>query len=147
MVSIVPVPGKPRITLDLNYSDVDAVQLAQVYPWDRKYMISSKAQGHLQGWLERDLTQYEFEGDSLLTSYVPEPMPGVVAFPAAGPVTFAIKPGEMQIKSADLHVFDTTVQASGKIVGTESDLTINLASSNLEDFKFSVPRRQWKSLL
>ena len=102
-------------------------------------MIYSKAQGHLQGWFERDLTQYEFEGDSLLTSYAPEPTPGVVAFPAAGPVTFAIKPGEMQIKSADLHIFDTTVQASGKIVGTEADLTINLASSNLEDLKFLYP--------
>ena len=138
-VSLVPVPGKPRITLDLNYSDVDTVQLAQVYPWDRKYMIYSKAQGRLQGWLERDLTQYEFEGDSLLTSYTPEPTPGVIAFPAAGPVTFAIKPGEMQLKSADLHIFETTVQAAGKIVGTEADLTVNLASSNLEDLKFLYP--------
>src|SRR6185369_147405 len=65
-ITVAPVPGLARVTLDLEYAGVDAAQLARLYPWDRKYIVYSQASGHLGGWIEGRVERYEVEGESQL---------------------------------------------------------------------------------
>ena len=130
--------GKTPHHTGLDYFDVDTAQLAQVYPWDQKYMIYSKAQGYLQGWFERDLTQYEFEGDSLLTSYSPEPCPA--SLPSRGrPVTFTIKPGERRSR-VPTFAFSRQRFKPRERSWERSRISRSMSSSsNLETLKFLYP--------
>jgi translocation and assembly module TamB len=138
-VSASPVPGMPRLTVNLDYSGINAAQLVRLYPWDPKYVLNSSAQGHLKGWLEGRLERYEFEGTSVLSPYASELASGIVSVPAQGSVDFAIKPGEATIKGANLRLFETDIRAQGKIVGTQADLTIDLNSPNLASLNFLYP--------
>jgi translocation and assembly module TamB len=138
-VSASPVPGMPRVTVNLDYSGINAAQLVSLYPWDPKYVLNSSAQGHLKGWFEGRLERYEFEGNSVLSPYASELAAAVVSVPAQGSVDFAIKPGEATIKGANLRLFETDIRAQGKIVGTQADLTVDLDSSNLASVKFLYP--------
>jgi hypothetical protein len=136
-ITVDPLPGRARITLDIIYKNVDAALLARAYPWDPKYMIYSRADGLLQGWLENRLARYEFNGESLLRSYSPAaPARGIIPLPADGSLTFALTPGSADITNSDIKFFDTTLQAAGRIMGSQGDLTVNLDSSNLENLRF-----------
>ena len=118
------------------YTDVDASQLERVYPWDRKYVIYSRASGGLRGWFEGRIERYEVEGESQLTSYAPQAMPGVIAFPVTGTVSFAARPTEIEVKNSDIRFFDTTIQADGRIHEMQADLNVRLRSSNLANLHF-----------
>ena len=136
-ITVDSLPGEPRINLNIAYNNVDVALLARAYPWDPKYMIYSRAEGQLQGWLEGRLERYEFTGNSLLRSYSPaSPPQEAIALPADGTLTFALAPESADIQSSDIRFLDTTVQAAGRIAGTQGDLTVNLASSNLENLRF-----------
>jgi len=142
VVVIDQVPGVPRVTANLNYTDVDVAQLARVYPWDPKYVIYSRADGELSGWFEGSLERYEFEGDSTLTSYrlgSPDTS-STNAFPVDGYLAFALKPGQTDIKRSDLRLFNSSVKASGRIVGNaQADLVVDVTSANLADFRPLYP--------
>ena len=47
------LPGPSRITLNLNYSDINALDLARVYPWDPKYRIVSTVSGKIGRMVRR----------------------------------------------------------------------------------------------
>jgi translocation and assembly module TamB len=138
-ITLAPLPGKPRFQVDLDYSDINAAQFADLYPWDRKYIIHSNAQGHVQGWFEGKLERYEFAGDSLLSSFSSEPDSGKVALPLQGTVLFDLKPGEASIQRADLRLFEATIRSQGRIVGSDADLTVDFDSPNLTAFNFLHP--------
>jgi translocation and assembly module TamB len=135
-ITVASLPGEPRVSLDMRYADIDAAQLEQVYPWERKYMVYSRASGTLAGWFEPAGERYEVEGESHLTPYTPPAVPGIIAFPATGDVAFAARPGDIEIKSSNLRFFDTTIQASGRLYPSESALNVQLRSSNLANLHF-----------
>jgi autotransporter translocation and assembly factor TamB len=137
--------SQPRFTVDLEYSNIDTAQLSTAYPWDPKYIVYSRADGSLQGWFEGRLEQFEFETTSTLTSYSPAPEPGVIALPVRGALTAALKPGLAEVKSGDLRLFDTRVQAEGQITGQQdADLTVKLESSDLANLFFLYPEANGK---
>ena len=138
-ISAIPIPGMPKVTVDLDYSGVNAAQLVRLYPWDPKYILNSSAQGHLKGWFEGHLERYEFEGNSVLSPYSSQLGSEVVSVPAQGTVEFAIKPGEATIKNASLRLFETDIRSQGKIIGTQADLTVDLESPNLTALNFLYP--------
>jgi translocation and assembly module TamB len=135
-VIVAPLPGSARVTLALEYADIDAAQLARLYPWDQKYMVYSQASGRLNGWFEGRLDRYDVEGESQLTAYSPQAIPGVIAFPTSGTVTFAARPGEIDIRSSDVRFFDTTIQANGQIQQMQAALNVRMRSSNLANLHF-----------
>ena len=135
-ITVAPIPGEARVVLDLNYADIDAAQLARVYPWDPKYVVYSHVSGRLHGWLEGRIERYEVEGESQLTSYSPQAVPGVIALPATGTVSFTARPTEVEIGSSDIRFFDTTIQANGRIHEMQSALNVRLKSSNLANLHF-----------
>jgi len=135
-ITVAPLPGASHVTLDLEYSDVDAAQLNRLYPWDPKYVLYSHVSGRLHGWFEGRVERFEVEGESQLSSYSPQATPGVIAFPATGTVSFVARPTDVDIKSSDIHFFDTTIQADGRIHETQSALNVRLRSSNLANFHF-----------
>jgi translocation and assembly module TamB len=135
-LNISPLPGDPRVTLDLNYSNIDSAQLAKFFPWDAKYGLYSRASGHVQGWIEGRAEQFEVEGDSTLASYTPPAIPGVVAFPVSGTVSFAATPGNIDVRSSDISFFETSIQASGRVHEMQTVLTVKVKSSNLANFHF-----------
>jgi translocation and assembly module TamB len=135
------VPGTPHVTTNIMFTNVDVAQLADAYPWDRKYMVYSRASGQLRGTIDGNLERYAFDGDSSLVSYrAPATGGGIIALPLDGSVAFTLSPSETAIKRSDLHFLNSTVSASGRVVGTDQlDLTVNLMSSNLADIKFIYP--------
>lgn len=135
-ISVSPVPGTPRVTLDLDYSEIDTALLARFYPWDPKYILSSRAQGHVQGWADNRFTRYELEGNSLLSASTGQPASDNVVLPAQGTVQFAVKPGEIDIRSGDLRLFGARVVAHGKIAGSIADLVVDFDSPDLTAFSF-----------
>src|SRR4030095_7295993 len=111
MLVIDHVPGVPHTTLNLTYAGVDVAELARVYPWDKKYVIHSRADGRLEGWIDGQLEKYEIEGNTSLQSYGSKPTPGdaVVALPLDGTLAFSLKPGVTDIRSSDLHYLNSTI--------------------------------------
>src|SRR5688572_2778291 len=138
-VSAAPLPGVPRVRVDMDYSDINAAQLARFYPWDPKYIIHSNTQGHIKGWFEERFARYEFEGDTQLTSYSSQPDSGRVALPAQGTVAFAIRPGEIEVRNGDLRIFESKIVTQGKIIGADADLSVDFESPNLTSFNFLHP--------
>jgi autotransporter translocation and assembly factor TamB len=138
-VTLTPLPGKPRFEVDLDYSDINAAQFANLYPWDQKYIVYSSAQGHVKGWFEGKLERYEFEGNSVLSSYSSQADSGMVALPLQGTVLFDLKPGEANIRNADLRLFEATIRSQGRVAGTYGDLTVDFDSPNLTAFNFLHP--------
>lgn len=136
-ITVAPLPGQARVTLDLGFTDVDAAQLKRLYPpLNREYAIYSRATGALRGWFEGRIEHYEVEGESQLTSYAPQAIPGVIAFPLTGAVSFVATPTEIEVKNSDFRFFDTTIQAAGRIHEMQADLNVRLRSSNLANLHF-----------
>jgi len=138
-VSAAPLPGTPRVTVNLDYSGINAGQLVRLYPWDPRYVLNSSASGRLKGWFEGRLERYEFEGDSTLTPYASPLQSEAVSVPARGTLEFAARPGEVTIKNAALRLFETDITARGKIAGVQADLMVDLSSSNLASLNFLYP--------
>jgi len=131
--------GQPHIAFDVDYMHVDSAQLVRAFPWDPKYRIYSSLDGHLRGWFEGNPTRYELAGNSVLLSYSPQPQAGIVSLPVSGTLTFALRPGLTEISSADLRLHETSVRGSGKILGSEPDLSVDVVSSNLSNLDFLYP--------
>jgi len=128
--------GQPHIAFDVDYIHVDSAQLLRAFPWDPKYRIYSSVDGHLQGWFESHPARYELTGNSVLLSYQTQSQSGIVPLPLSGTVSLALRPGQADINSADLRFRETSVRANGKVLGTELDVSVDLASSNLSDLAF-----------
>ncbi len=135
-IRVSPVPGEAHVSVELDYTDVDSAQLAGVYPWDPKYVVYSRLSGHLQGWFEGRAERFEIEGDTEMVSYPPEAVTGVTAFPITGTVSFLATPADVDVRSSDLHFFDTAIQADGRIHSEQSALNVRLRSSNLANLRF-----------
>jgi len=145
-IAVEPIPGKPRVTLDMAYKDVDADKLARAYPWDRKYRIHSKLTGDIQGWFEGKFTRFSLGGHAGLTSYSASdaaPTAGArsqtaptIALPLDGSADFHLDPENIQVRGAQLQLHSTMILADGLIHDSRSDLKVHLASSDLSDLKF-----------
>jgi translocation and assembly module TamB len=130
---------KPRVTLNIDFGDINAAQLTRLYPWDPRYIIYSRATGKLQGFFTGRLAAFEFQGDARLSSYSAPRVQGVTPLPLDGAASFSLKPDQFQIKSSDIRYFDTGIQAYGQLQKGQVDLAVNLASSNLANLAFIYP--------
>ena len=138
-ISLSPLPGNPHVKFDLDYAEVDTVQLARFYPWDPKYVISARAQGHVQGWADDRFARYELEGDALLTANTAELASDKTVLPTQGNIRFAMKPGEIDVRSGDLRLFEARIVTQGKIAGSNADLVVDFDSPDLSAFRFLYP--------
>lgn len=141
-VTNLPGDGPSRVSLNLDYKDVDAARLDRAYPWDPKYRILSNATGNLKGWFEGRLERYEFGGRADLKSYAvlpAGPPPDVVALPLDGSLGYQLQPGEATVANADLHLYSTDIRANGLIHPASTNLTVHMTSSNLKDIAFLYP--------
>ena len=135
-VDNLPGAGPSRVTLKLDYKDVDASLLASAYPWNPKYRIYSDIDGNVNGWLEGKLARFDFDGHADFKSYVPVAASDVIALPVDGSTNYQIRPGQARVTNANLQLHSTNVKADGLIHATETDLKIRMTSSNLKDVAF-----------
>lgn len=135
-ITVDPLPGTARTTLDLKYKNVDGAAMARAYPWDPKYRIQSRMTGQLQGWLEGRLEKYEFTGDAALASAEKPAEQGVLAFPLDGNLGYVIRPGTVSVSNANLHFLSTSIQADGSIDMGRSNLRVHMATSDLRNLSF-----------
>ena len=130
------LPGPERTILDLRYAQIDATALERAYPWDRKFKVFSNLTGTLNGWFEGRMSRFEFGGHADLASYSPPALSGGVPLPLDGNSDFQLIPGQARVANAEGRLHSTTVKAEGLIHPAMSDLTVDLASSNLKDIAF-----------
>jgi autotransporter translocation and assembly factor TamB len=135
-VDNLPGPGPSRVTLDVEYRDINAADLARVYLWDPKYRIFSSATGNLSGWFEGRLDQFDISGHADLKSFNPPSQGGGVALPLDGSMDYRLRPHEEQLSNADLRLYSTAFQTGGLIQGAAADLKLNVKSPNLKDLSF-----------
>jgi translocation and assembly module TamB len=135
-VGNLPGVGPSRVSLDLDYKDVDGAALVRAYPWDPKYRIHSNMTGKLNGWFEGRVEEYQFAGGADLQAYVSAPIPDVTLLPLSGSLDYQFRPGQARVANADLQLYSTKIKAEGLVHPTQTDLTIHMTSSNLKDLAF-----------
>jgi translocation and assembly module TamB len=135
-ITVGPLPGEPRVELDLKYADVDAAQLVRLYPWDPMYRIYSRLTGGMHGWFEGKFDRFELAGGVDLKSYTPEPAAGIVALPLDGSTEYDGEPNRVRVTQASGRLFSTDIQADGLIERDAFNLKANLKSPNLADLSF-----------
>ena len=146
------LPGPSRVSVNVNYADVDAASLTRAYAWDPAYRIFSKATGTLNGWFEGKLQDFDFSGHVDLQSYAPpadaastrdKPVEGqartLVALPLDGSTDYALQPGIVHVMNADGRLGSTMLKADGLIEGMMSQLKVEMTSSDLQDLAFIYP--------
>ena len=135
-VDNLPGPGASRVTLDVDYADINAADMARAYPWDPKYRIFSGATGKVRGWFEGRFDRFDIAGHADLKSFSPPTLAGVVALPLDGSTDFQLRPQEEQLSNTDLRLHSTAIQTGGLIQGTVADLKLKVESTDLSDLKF-----------
>jgi len=135
-IAVEPLPGEARVTLDLDYTDVDAAQLARVYPWDPQYRIYSRLTGELHGWFEGRFERFELAGNAGFRSYMTQPNAGIVPLPLDGFTDYEAVPNRVRVQNAAIHLGSTDINADGLIDKDNADLKVKLASTNLADMSF-----------
>ena len=130
------LPGPSRITLNLNYSDINALDLARVYPWDPKYRIVSTVSGKIGGWFEGKFERYDVNGHADLKSLTPSTANGVVPLPLDGSLDYQLRPREARVSNGALQLYSTAIRADGLILPRMSDLKVNVNSGDLKDLSF-----------
>jgi translocation and assembly module TamB len=135
-VDNLPGPGASRVTLDVDYRDINAAEMARAYPWDPKYRIFSGATGNVKGWFEGRFDRFDISGHADLRSFTPPSLAGVVALPLDGSTDYRLRPREEQLSNTDLRLHSTRFQAAGLIRGATADLRVNVESADLKDLSF-----------
>ena len=134
------LPGRPRVLINVKYSNIDAAGLTRAYPWDPKYRIFSNATGLLNGWFEGKLARFEFSGNVDLKSYAPPAdTAGIVPLPLDGSTDYTFAPGQAQVFNADGRFQSTSIKAAGLIHPTLTDLNVSMSSADLKDLAFLYP--------
>ena len=135
-IDVEHLPGPSRITLNLNYSDINALDLARVYPWDPKYRIDSTVSGKISGWFEGKFERYDVNGHADLKSFTPSTTNGVVPLPLDGSLDYQLRPREARVSNGALQLYSTAIRADGLILPRMSDLRVNVNSGDLKDLSF-----------
>ncbi len=138
-ITVGPLPGQSKVSLDLKYSNIDGSALARVYPWDPKYRLESRLSGQIEGWFEGRFDRYQFTGGVSLTSIDKPVDSGIVSLPLNGTLGYVIRPGQFDVNDVDLQLKATSVLASGHIQSDTANLRVRLNSTDLSNLAFLYP--------
>lgn len=135
-ISVNPIPGPVRVTVNLSYKDIDSASLSHAFPWDPKYRIESRASGNVQGWFEGRMERFEFVGDASLAAAASKPASGIVSLPLDGTLAYALRPGHADVSRANIHFLSTSIVADGPIEADNLRLNVHMSSSDLSNLRF-----------
>ncbi len=134
--NVLPLPGPSRVELDLHYQDIDAAGLRRAYPWDKPYMVYSRATGTLEGWFEGKFRDFDFSGMTTLQATEVPQLSTSVALAVDGSTEFRATPGSVRLSGATGRFGSSNILADGLIDRRNSLLQVTMESTDLGDLDF-----------
>jgi translocation and assembly module TamB len=131
-----PLPGSPRVEMDIRFRNVDTAALRSLYPWDPRYVIRSRANGTMTGWFDGAFSDFDLSGTATLGAVPVPPSPALVNLSVSGSTAYHGTPGQVSVDGLRGRLGSTTVEASGVVRAEDFSLDVSLASDDLRDLAF-----------
>ena len=118
-----------------HYSDINALDLARVYPWDPEYRIDLTVGGKISG-CSKEIGALRCKRARRFKKPCPSTANGVVPLPLDGSLDYQLRPRVARVSNGVLQLYSTAIRADGLILPRISDLKVNVNSGDLKDLSF-----------
>ena len=136
VMRLLPLPGLPRVELDLNYRDIDAEALRDMLPRGEEYVVSARVSGTMEGWFRGRFEDFDLSGDAAFeASPLENPVEGVY-LPLDGSTGYRATPMQVEVEDLEGRLGLTNIEAVGVVRAEDFSLDVEMVSGDLRDLAF-----------